>query len=234
MKRKISARNNIIRGDLMRMATVALINVVSGLTVCSLSWASAPTILETESTLHLPLTQRLEVVEKQGPGGREALEHVAFNTAESLQNRWRAVTLLGRAYGPAAEDFLEKSLKSSDWFMRNAATIVIRYGSRAWAVRWSRIMLNDSALVVRTAAVESLKALNATTAQDILWEKLYDSQNYHAGESLWIRRHILEALVQFATPDQEAKFAAVLKEKDRSLRPLARQALEKIHAAKKI
>ncbi len=188
--------------------------------------------IDAERALRLPISKRIEAVEKQGPVGRAALERMAFDQGESLENRWRAVTAVGRAYGPESQAFLERALKSPEWYMRNAATIVIQYGSHPWAEKWARAMLEDSALVVRTAAVESLKALNAVGSKDLLWEKLYNAQNYRAGESLWIRRHILQALVQFATPQQEAKFTALLNDQDKSLRPLARQALQKIRDQK--
>lgn len=188
--------------------------------------------VDAERALRLPINKRIEMIEKQGPKGREALERLAFDPGESLENRWRAVTAMGRAYGPSAQPFLERALKSPEWYMRNAATIVIHYASKAWAEKWAKIMLNDPALVVRTAAVESIKVLNVTGASDLLWEKLYHAQNYRAGESLWIRHHILEALVQFATPQQESKFAALLNDKDKTLRALARQGLQRIRDQK--
>lgn len=198
----------------------------------SLAAAGGAVSLDIERALRLPLAKRIEAVEKQGPKGRAEIERLAFDPAESLENRWRAVTSIGRAYGPAAQTFLEKALRSPEWFMRNSATIVIQYGTRAWATNWARIMLNDPALVVRTAAVDTLRNLNDANSQNLLWEKLYNSQNYRAGESLWIRRHILAALVQFATPAEEAKFTTLLKDRDPGLRPLAEQALQKIRGQK--
>ena len=112
--------------------------------------------------------------------------------------------------------------------MRNAALLVLPYGSRKWAVQWARRMMHDQALVVRTAAVKALQQLGASEAQPLLWEKLYSRENFRGGDSLWIRTHILEALTQFAHTGEEYKFVAVLGDKDKSLHPIALRALKKL------
>ncbi|MCB0350652.1 MAG: hypothetical protein KDD38_05675, partial [Bdellovibrionales bacterium] len=137
-------------------------------------------------------------------------------------------TSYGRVYKNKSQSFLEQSMRSSEWFMRNAALVVAPYADRTWAIKWARFMLHDKALVVRTAAVQALRHLNATESQGLLWEKLYSSENYRGGESLWVRRHILEALEQFARPGQEAGFISVLNDKDKSLHPIALRTLNKI------
>ena len=193
-----------------------------------LGLAAVPSNSRVEGALRLPLTNRLPILEKQGPQGREALRKMAFDKKETLENRWRAITAYGRIYKGDYQDVLEKALNSSEWFMRNAALIVAPYAHREWAVKWARLMMHDPALVVRTAAVQTLRQLNASESRDLLWVKFYSSENYRSGESLWIRRHILEALVQFAGPGQEGKFVAVLNDRDASLHPFAIQGLEKV------
>jgi hypothetical protein len=106
--------------------------------------------------------------------------------------------------------------------------VVVPYNNRDWAVRWSRVLMHDPALVVRTAAVKSLRQMHAVEAQDLLWEKLYSSENYKNGQSLWIREHILEALSQFALPGSEKHFIRVLQDRDASLHPVARATLQKL------
>lgn len=200
--------------------------------ICHAAISPTSPSIEIQKALRLPLSRRIESIERQGLAGRKELEKIAFDQNEALENRWRAVTAMGRTYGPKAQDFLEQALKSSEWFMRNSATIVLQYGNRAWAIRWAEAMLSDPALVVRTAAVDTLRNLNAVEARDILWQKLYNAQNYRAGHSLWIRHHILTALVQFATPGQEGLFQAALNDKDSTLKPIAKQGLDKIRAQK--
>ena len=183
---------------------------------------------ETLAGLRLPLAQRLQIISERGQKGFSELSSIAFDESQDLETRWRAITTLGRVHASASRSLLEKALKSPDWYMRNAALIVAPYNNRSWALNWSRILLHDPALVVRTAAVQSLRQLNATEAEGLLWEKLYSSENYRSGESLWIRKHILAALLQFSKPGSEGRFISVLNDKDSSLHPIAMQALEKI------
>jgi len=182
----------------------------------------------TMQALRLPLEQRLATVGKQGLSGQRELKKMAFNQKESLENRWRSITTLGRLYPIEGRPSLEKALKSPDWFMRNAALVVVPYNDRDWAIKWSRMLIHDPALVVRTAAVNTLKVMHAVEVQDLLWEKLYSSENYKSGESLWIRKHILETLEQFSTTGTEAQFVKVLSDKDRALHPIAMRTLEKL------
>lgn len=190
--------------------------------------AAVPRSLQIENALRMPLPSRLQEIEKQGIYGRHELQKIAFNKNEVLENRWRALTAYGRIYKRDAQSVMERALRSPEWFMRNAALIVAPYGDREWAIKWARLLIHDSALVVRTAAVQTLRRLNATQSQDLLWEKLYSSENFRSGKSLWIRRHILEALSQFATPGQEARFVNVLNDSDTGLHSIAMSTLERI------
>jgi hypothetical protein len=72
--------------------------------------------IQSVSALRLPLTQRLAAVEKQGATGRKELVRMAFDEKESLENRWRAVTAMGRVYPKESQKQLEKALKSPEWF----------------------------------------------------------------------------------------------------------------------
>jgi HEAT repeat protein len=178
--------------------------------------------------LQLPLGDRLKVIERQGPEARESLERVAFDANAPLEARWRAVTTVGRLYHDHNQEFMEKAMRSSDWYMRNAAIIVAPYSQRQWAVRWAKALLDDPALIVRTAAVEAIRQMGAKEAEDKLWQKLYSSENYHRGDSLWIRRHIAEALAEFGSSGDEAKFIRILGDRDKSLHPIAMRALRRI------
>ncbi len=192
------------------------------------SFASVKHSLEIEGALRLPLEDRIAQIKQQGDTGEKELSRLAFDEAEPLQNRWRAITALGRAYPQTSRASLEKAMKSPEWFMRNAAIIVAPYNDKSWAVKWSRLLMHDSALVVRTAAVRVLRQINATETAGLLWEKLYSTENYRGTQSLWIRRHIVEALSQFASNGDEQKFIGVLNDKDKSLHPMAMLALKKL------
>lgn len=183
---------------------------------------------DVKMALGLPLGNRLDTLKRKGSAVIDDLEAVAFSPKESLETRWRALTSAGRLYPKAAQPVLERALNSQDWYMRNAAMIVVPYGDRDWAVKWSKIMMHDQALVVRTAAVESIRKLHAVEAEDLLWEKLYSTENYNRGKSLWIRKRIAETLVSFAHPGQEKSFSKLLKDQDPAMHGLAAQGLNRV------
>ncbi len=158
----------------------------------------------------------------------QSLQKIAFDQQEPLVIRWRAVTSAGRIYGPGAQHFLAQSMRRPEWFLRNAALVVVPYAHRKWAIRWSCRLLNDPSLVVRTAAVEALRKLHAKGARPELWQKLYAKQNFRHGYSLWIRQNIVKALSTMATPKDEGRFVRILSDRDRALRPLAIAALQKL------
>lgn len=202
--------------------------VCATLFVSVAAWGSVKPTLEVEGALRLPIDDRISQIKQQGESGEVELTRMAFDESEPLQNRWRAITALGRVYPQTSRKSLEKAMKSPEWFMRNAAIIVAPYNDKAWATKWSRLLMHDPALVVRTAAVRVIRQINATDTSGLLWEKLYSSENYRGTQSLWIRRHIIEALSQFAVHGDEQKFIGVLNDKDKSLHPLAIQALKKL------
>lgn len=181
-----------------------------------------------EKALRLPLSGRLSAVRGQGKEGYKQLEKMAFDQSQAIEERWKAVTTMGRVYPKESRANLEKAMKSQEWFMRNAALVVVHYGDRAWAVKWARNLLHDPALVVRTASVQALRNLNAKESRDLLWERFSSNENFRSGKSLWIRRHILEVLSEWAEPGQEGRFMQVLTEKDDVLRKLAMQTLKSI------
>lgn len=187
---------------------------------------------KTVANLRLPIDNRIAALKNQGDAGFEALKQLAFDPQQALQVRWRALTMLPRANASKAEAPIEQAAQSSEWFMRNAALVAMPQMNRKFAMKWSEKLLDDPALVVRTAAVQTLLDIRAIEKKDVLFEKLYSAQNFHGGQSLWVRKHIAQALMQMATPGEEQQFAKVLKDKDNSLHPSAIVALNKITGQK--
>ena len=189
-------------------------------------------LMPASEALHAMLSEPLEIrirKAKELPDSSvRELEMIAFSEAESLQDRWRAITVLGRVHPEKSKPILEKALQSKEWYMRNAAITVLNYNDRAWSVKWLRMMLHDPALIVRTSAVEAISQMGAIETQDLLWEKLYSGENYKGGKSLWIRKHIAQALVKFSGPEHETRFGKLLYDNDESLRPIALLALKKM------
>ena len=187
--------------------------------------AQTPLYSDVKNFLKHSPDKRPRVFQAYGHRGKSTLAEMAFNSKESLEVRWDALVTLGRIDSKFAKPHLEKALVSSDWFMRNAALIVVSYGERDWAIQKARLALHDPALVVRTAAVKVLSDLKATEAKPLLWEKINSSENFKRGQSLWIRPLIAQALVDLAQPEDKEAFQKLLKDRDGQVQKAAQLAL---------
>ncbi|MCB0419516.1 MAG: HEAT repeat domain-containing protein [Bdellovibrionales bacterium] len=182
--------------------------------------------------LRLPRINRINALRQLGKGYAPILAALAFEKSESLQVRWRAVTSLGEAFPGQAQKTLAKALSSNEWYLRNAGLIGMTHVSRSRSLSWAGKLLDDPALVVRTAAVKTISSLNGQHLEGQLWRKLYSKENYNKGKSLWIRKHIAKTLSQFAKAGRESYFMRVLSDSDTSLHPYAINALETLHGKK--
>lgn len=199
-----------------------------GLFILSLSLcAQAVELVSPESLLARPMDSRLKEFRKMGDQAKSMLVGVAFGSDHSLLERWRAITTMGRLDPLAFRPELDRALVSREWFMRNAALIALQTDERARAVAWSMRMLDDKALVVRTQAVRNLIDLDARESEPVLWEKLFEKQNFKGKESLWIRAHIAEALARFGMQGRTKNFKKMLLDKDERLYKWAILGLEK-------
>lgn len=175
-----------------------------------------------------PMNERLKEFEKQPEKTYKFLPTTAFDQTQSLQIRWRAITTMGRLDPIHFQKDLEKALQSTDWYLRNAALIAILNVPRDVALKWSTQMLKDPALMVRTQAVRNLVGINATEAEPILWQQIWDKRNFRGQQSLWIRAHMAEALARLAPPTGRAKhFQKLILDPDSRLHKWAIQGLEK-------
>ena len=155
------------------------------------------------------------------------MTELAFDPQEPLQTRWRATTALGQVWPKQAEPVLEKALQSDEWFMRNAAIIALTHGSRQKVLEWSEKLLDDKALVVRTAAVQAIDRVSGKELSEKLWSRLNAKENYRNQQSLWIRKHIVRALSKFARPGDAPRFISALRDADKGLHHFAIKGLER-------
>ncbi|HVK62311.1 MAG TPA: HEAT repeat domain-containing protein [Bdellovibrionales bacterium] len=185
-------------------------------------------LLDTKAALSKPLPERLASIRSQGVHGYRNLVALMFDDAASMDVRWKAVTAAARVGGVESKPELERALKSKEWFMRNAALVAMAPLDRKETVTWARKLLSDKALVVRMAAVDAIRKSRDTASVPLLWEKLDAKENFRGSHSLFIRHRIAETLAVMETPGREAKFVALLKDKDPSLHPFAISALERL------
>lgn len=183
-------------------------------------------------TLRQSLPERIALLHSAGKPAFEELKKIAFDQNAALQDRWRAITAMGQVDSQGALKTLEAAIVSREWFVRNAALIAMTHGPREKSLEWANRLLSDKALVVRTAAVQTIDKLGGKELSSELWNKLNAKENFRGTHSLWIRRHIVRALSRFPSPLDEKKFLSVLHDPDQSLHQWAIAGLEKITGKK--
>lgn len=175
--------------------------------------------------LQQPNKESLRLLKKM-PWAVKSMTQLALNPEVKIEERWSSLISIGRL--APQSPFLEQAVQHTEWFMRNAALLALTQGPRDRALRWSRKLLDDPALVVRTAAVKTIRRLKANEMESLLWKDLNSPKNFKKGESLWIRKHIVETLGDFSRPGQEPQFIKLLKDPDPRVHAAAIKALEKI------
>jgi len=175
--------------------------------------------------LMLPFKERLMRL-KEIKNARDRLKKMAFDGGRNLDVRWRALTALGSIGGKSARWEIDEALRSKDWFMRNAGLIAAQHDDHDFAVRWSKALLNDPALVVRTQAVKNLIEMKAE-ARDLIWNQLFAKNNYHGAGGLWIRGYMAKALAGWAVQTDQKRFLRLLMDEDTEVQHWAIIGLER-------
>jgi HEAT repeat protein len=183
--------------------------------------------------LQLPPENRRMLLKQ--PGGEEIfkkLSEIAFSEEQSMTMRWKALVSLADMTSDRALPLLKKAGESSKWFMRNAALVAMEETHPLQAEILARKLLKDKALVVRSAAVQTLKKFSSPENRDLLWSELDEKYNYRKETSLWIRPQILEVLGQKPESRELKIFARLLKDKDVRMGVAAVRGLENITGTK--
>jgi hypothetical protein len=172
--------------------------------------------------------QKFSDLKHLGPAVYSTLKNIAFDDERTLSTRWQAFMAMVRLGERESLPEINQALRSRDWFLRDAALKVFPLVDQSKAYEAAFGRLDDSALVVRTSAVDTLAKLKNPQCSEKLWDILYSRENYIHNESLWIRRHIIEALADFSPIGSEEKFIKVLADSDSTLFPSAIRGLERL------
>lgn len=206
---------------------VALVSLSTSLQV-----QAAPTplasdkYLNVKEALSLPMENRASALRAQGQKGESALAALMFDEKASMDLRWKAITAAGLLKGNTLKPQLKKAMVAKEWFVRNAALVALETMDPAEAKRFAKKLLDDKALVVRSAAVETLSRLDDRTATSILWKKLSAKENFRGSQSLWIRKQITQALAQLDKSESQGRFIGLLEDGDEGVQEAAVKALE--------
>ncbi len=187
--------------------------------------------------LTLPLENRRQVLLSRYKSADlpSVLRPIIFNKFESMNLRWSA--LIGLAYSVDSNQsrlVVTTALKHRTWFLRNAGLIAMEILDSSISLQWADHLLDDPSLIVRTAAVDLIRRHKADQYKFRLLEKLNAPDSFYKNTSLWIRKHIVLALADFAEPGEKNFFISLLKDPDSRLHSPAHRAIQKLASQQKL
>ncbi len=184
--------------------------------------------LSVTDILTLPGENRMAVALSRKDEILKPLEDMIFNHSADFGLRWKAVMLLGQLQKGKASKVLDRALKSSEWFIRNAALLAYSEAAPDKANSIAISLLTDKALVVRSAAIDVLERNLEGETRDALWSELDQPRNFRKKQSLWIRPQILRALSQAPEARELPLFISHLRDNDERMHAPAIRGLERI------
>jgi HEAT repeat protein len=183
---------------------------------------------EAYDVLSMPDGNQKQVAQGKADVLYPALIRISRSSTESMQTRWRALTLASSLKSQEVLPELEQALSAPEWFMRNAALVSLEQYHPKRAQTAAQALLKDKALVVRSAAVQVLGKKMDDKTRDLFWEQLASAQNFRRKQSLWIRGQMLSLLAESPQSRETGLFAKALNDDDVKIQAPAIAALEKL------
>jgi hypothetical protein len=152
----------------------------------------------------------------------------AANSTLGMSQRWGA--LLKAADLARREQIAEiqKFSQANEWYMRNASLVALQKADLKSALTTAKVLVQDKALVVRSAAVDVLANNLDSKTKNLLKGELNKAYNFNRKSSLWIREQIVEKLAAVARIEDRDFFVKNLNDSDKKVALISAQALEKI------
>lgn len=131
----------------------------------------------------------------------EALIEVMKNGKYPDKNRWVATFLLGQIMGDKSAPFLAKFLRHPSWVMRMASLKTLLALKQSEYGTHYAMLLTDDSFIVRSQALENIRALKIKKSAPQVWAMLYDKKNYYRptmnGKELKTKRsNIIKTVIQ--------------------------------------
>ncbi len=162
------------------------------------------------------------------PRNRPWLEEIAFDDGHNARERWVAVRVLGQTGHPDAKVPLLKLIEDPMPAIRAAAAAGLGdLGDKSAASRLAEL-LKDAAIIVRAAAADSLGQLKVAETVGPLTDALWDAGSYYRGQSVWARRHYVDALGEIGSKKALPALVRALEDTDPNVVTSALKALRKI------
>lgn len=217
------------------VSAIAVMGLSSSVSVNVLAAPAKPsssTLSSALEVLKLPTENRRMVLSNGGEKFYQNFISVAFNDAQPMSVRWRALMAAAEVHGDRSTPDLLKAGKHNQWYMRNAALVALTEVNPSQGEKLAQSLLKDKALVVRSAAVEALAKSTQPAVRDLLWDELNQKYNFKGDHSLWIRYQIVETLAKKPLNHEAKIFAGLLSDKDQRLHMPAVAGLEKLTGVK--
>lgn len=183
-----------------------------------------------QNILALNSKKALSILKKNPDSSFASLKQIFRSRKYSEDLRWKALMLMARLNPKKTKPHALRALKTKNWFLKNAGLVAMEIINPKEAVFFSHLFLNDPSLIVRTASVEILRKYRAVQYKNSLWKSLHAKENFRNGKSLWIRKNIARALIEFSDPKDIHR---LIQDSDPDIRQMAFQATSYQYAGKK-
>ena len=167
-------------------------------------------------------------VPEQMPESFDAQYKIASTTTLPMAARWKALLSAAELANATQIQKVLAFSKDKEWYMRNATLVALDKIESDLVYDKARELINDKALVVRSAAVDVLGRLKDPSIRRVLSKEMMQKYNFNGKTSLWIRPQIMKYLVQNPTEEDKAYFAQFLYDSDKAVTAYSIQALEKL------
>lgn len=152
----------------------------------------------------------------------------AFDEKASLDLRWKSLTLAAAIRKQNSEPDMLRAANHKAWFMRNAALLAIQSYSQKSAEQVALRLLDDNALVVRSAAVSVLTKSSDAQVRNRLWAEFHHQKNVRNKQNLWIKEQILKHLSESPQPQELSIFKKLAAGEDTKFKKLAANSLKNL------
>ena len=152
----------------------------------------------------------------------------AFDEKAGMDLRWKSLTLAAAIRKQGSEPDMMKAASHKSWFMRNAALLAIQSYSPKAAEQLALKLLNDNALVVRSAAVSVLTKSTDQQVRNRLWAEFHDQKNVRNKQNLWIKEQILKHLAAYPQQQELSIFKKLAEDQDVKFKKIASNSLKNL------
>jgi HEAT repeat protein len=152
----------------------------------------------------------------------------AADTNQTMNVRWKALLMAAGLATNQQIDSIKIFTQKEEWYMRNAALVALKKVDFQVALEEARKLLQDKALVVRSAAVDVMAENLIEQDKQLLIQELNKPYNFNKKSSLWIRKQIVEKISAIAGQADRSFFAKNLFDSDKEVAEVSARALEKI------